>query len=104
MCTSARPSCRGLELGEHGIHIHEKDAITPDFEAAGEHFNPARAQHGFENPQGPHAGDLENISVREDGTADYNTTTDRVTLAPGKENSLLDGDGSALVIHAKTDD
>ena len=41
--------------------------------------------------------------MREDGTADYNTTTDRVTLSGG-ENSLLDEDGSALVIHAKTDD
>jgi Cu-Zn family superoxide dismutase len=95
---------QGLEPGEHGIHIHEKADITPDFEAAGKHFNPAGAQHGFSNAQGPHAGDLENITVREDGTADYNTTTDRVTLAKGKENSLLDGDGSALVIHAKTDD
>jgi Cu-Zn family superoxide dismutase len=94
---------QGLEPGEHGIHIHEKADITPDFEAAGEHFNPAGAKHGFENPQGPHAGDLENITVREDGTADYNTTTDRVTLSDG-ENSLLDEDGSALVIHAKADD
>ena len=95
---------QGLEPGEHGIHIHEKGDITPDFEAAGEHFNPTGAQHGFNNPKGPHAGDLENITVREDKTADYSTATDRVTLASGKENSLLDEDGSALVIHAKADD
>ena len=95
---------QGITPGEHGIHIHEKGQITPDFEAAGKHLNPKGAEHGFENPNGPHAGDLENITVREDGTADYSTTTDRVTLAKGKENSLLDEDGSALVIHAKADD
>jgi Cu-Zn family superoxide dismutase len=95
---------QGITPGEHGIHIHEKGEITPDFEAAGKHLNPKGAEHGFENPNGPHAGDLENITVREDGTADYSTTTDRVTLARGKENSLLDEGGSALVIHAKADD
>jgi Cu-Zn family superoxide dismutase len=95
---------QGLEPGEYGIHVHEKGETTPDFEAAGKHFNPTEAKHGFNNPEGPHAGDLENIIVREDGTADYQATTDRVTLASGEENSLLDGDGSALVIHAKADD
>jgi Cu-Zn family superoxide dismutase len=94
---------QGLEPGEYGIHVHEKGETTPDFEAAGKHFNPTEAKHGFNNPEGPHAGDLENIIVREDGTADYQATTDRVTLSGG-ESSLLDSDGSALVIHAKADD
>ena len=95
---------RGIEPGEHGIHIHEKGEISPDFEAAGEHFNPTGAQHGFENPQGPHSGDLENITVVEDGTASYRTITNLVTLSSGGENSLLDEDGSALVIHERPDD
>ena len=94
---------QGLDPGEYGIHVHEKGETTPDFEAAGEHFNPTGAQHGFNNPEGPHAGDLENIIVREDGTADYQATTDRMTLSGG-ESSLLDSDGSTLVIHAKADD
>jgi hypothetical protein len=67
------------------------------------HFNPTDAEHGLDNPQGPHAGDLENIVVGEDGTASYNTVNDRVTLSSG-ERSLLDEDGSALVIHAGADD
>lgn len=94
----------GVEPGVHGIHIHETGNITPDFQAAGGHFNPTDAQHGFEDPQGPHAGDLENIVVAEDGTASYQTVNDRVTLAQDAENSLLDGDGSALIVHSQPDD
>lgn len=93
----------GVEPGEHGIHIHETGALTPSFEAAGDHFNPTDNNHGFENPNGPHAGDLENIVVGADGAVSYSTVNERVTLSGGP-NSLLDGDGSALVIHAMPDD
>lgn len=94
---------QGVEPGEHGIHIHETGEIEPSFEAAGDHFNPTNAEHGFEDPNGPHAGDLENITVAQDGTASYQTVNDRITLGEG-ENSILDSDGSALVIHAMPDD
>ena len=91
--------------GEHAIHIHERGDITPDIEAAGEHWNPTNAQHGFENPEGPHAGDLENIVVNEDGSASYQTTSRLITLAgDANSSSLLDSDGSALVIHERADD
>ncbi|CAN5607102.1 MAG: superoxide dismutase family protein [Actinomycetota bacterium] len=93
----------GVEPGEHGIHIHETGEIEPDFEAAGDHFNPTDAEHGFDNPEGPHAGDLENITVSEDGTANYQTVNDRIMLGEG-ENSILGGDGTALVIHDMPDD
>lgn len=94
----------GVEAGEHGIHVHEKgDLSDPSFESAGGHFNPTDAQHGFDNPQGPHAGDLENITVAENGTASYSYVNDRITLSAGS-NSILDGDGSALIIHAMPDD
>ncbi len=93
-----------LEPGLHGIHIHETAQCNPpEFKSAGGHFNPTGATHGLENPDGPHAGDLPNLEVGEDGTASYRTTTDRVTLGEG-ETSLFDADGSALVIHADEDD
>jgi Cu-Zn family superoxide dismutase len=98
-----QPGQQAVEPGEHGIHLHQTGAITPDFEAAGEHFNPTNASHGFNNPQGPHAGDLENMIVNEDGSASYQTTDALVTLSGG-QNSLLDSDGSALVIHQSADD
>ncbi len=93
----------GVEPGEHGIHIHETGEIEPNFEAAGDHFNPTNAEHGFDNPNGPHAGDLENITVSDDGTANYETVNDRITLGEG-DDSILDDDGSALVIHDMPDD
>ncbi|MDQ3911988.1 MAG: superoxide dismutase family protein [Actinomycetota bacterium] len=98
-----QPGQRAVTPGEHGIHIHRVGSITPDFEAAGEHFNPTSAQHGFNNPQGPHGGDLQNITVNEDGSASYQTTAPLVTLSRG-DNALLDSDGSALVIHQNADD
>ncbi|MEK3936813.1 superoxide dismutase family protein [Sporosarcina sp. FSL W7-1349] len=95
----------GLSPGIHGIHIHETGVCTPpDFESAGAHLNPAGKQHGFENPKGFHAGDLPNIEVPEDGKVVTQITTAEVTLKKGEPNSLLDGDGSALVIHADPDD
>jgi superoxide dismutase, Cu-Zn family len=89
--------------GAHGVHIHETGEISPDFEAAGEHFNPTEAQHGLQNSEGPHGGDLEELTVNEDGSASYTATTDRITLSSGS-NSILDSDGSTLIVHAGSDD
>jgi Cu-Zn family superoxide dismutase len=89
--------------GTHGLHVHEKaDLSRSDFESAGDHFNPTGAEHGFDNPRGPHAGDLENITVAQDGTASYEYVNDRITLSAGPE-SILDSDGSALIVHEMTD-
>ncbi len=89
--------------GEHGIHIHTTGACTPDFQAAGGHFNPTDAQHGMENSAGPHSGDLPNLEVDADGNAVYEATDTMITLGDG-EGSLFDEDGSALVLHADPDD
>ena len=95
---------KGLSPGEHGIHIHSVGKCEPpDFLSAGPHFNPTNKKHGLTNPEGPHAGDLPNLVVSEDGSAVYEHITDRVTLTPG-ELSLFDEDGSSLVIHAGPDD
>ena len=96
---------RGLPPGGKGVHIHEIGKCEPPaFTSAGAHFNPGKRQHGMDNPQGPHAGDLPNVTIAADGTGRLDTTTDRASLAAGGPTSLFDADGSALVVHADADD
>lgn len=96
---------QGLPPGIKGFHIHEKGTCTPpDFGSAGGHFNPYNREHGFKNLKGPHAGDLRNITIRDDGTMATVRLATQVTLVHDKKNSLLDKDGSALVIHEREDD
>ncbi|HEY7062754.1 MAG TPA: superoxide dismutase family protein [Chloroflexota bacterium] len=101
-----RVQASGLPPGVHGIHIHEVAVCTPpDFTNAGGHFNPGHREHGIQNLDGPHAGDLENLLVETDGTATYDTIDTIASLGLGNPAaSILDGNGSALVIHALPDD
>jgi superoxide dismutase, Cu-Zn family len=92
----------GLPAGKHALHIHETGECEPPFESAGGHFNPTGVEHGWDNPQGPHAGDLPNIYVGE-GAVQVEYITDRLTLEDG-ETSLFDDDGAAIVIHEGQDD
>jgi superoxide dismutase, Cu-Zn family len=103
--TNIAVQARGLTPGEHGIHIHEiGQCDPPDFESAGNHFNPFRVQHGLENPDGPHSGDMPDLPVSRNGTVVNYQATISATLDSGKETSLLGSNGSALVVHAGEDD
>lgn len=94
-----------LPEGVHGFHIHNKGMCDPPtFESAGEHFNPSDAKHGFDNPEGPHAGDLPNLEVGSNGTVEATILNEMVTLKKGESNSLDHPDGTSLVIHEKADD
>lgn len=95
---------KGMPAGEHAFHVHESGKCEgPDFKSSGGHFNPFGKKHGAKNPEGPHAGDLPNITVAADGTCTAEVTATLVTLAEGK-NSLLGGTGTCLMIHEKADD
>ena len=94
----------GLEPGTHAVHLHETGLCEgPDFSSAGGHWNPTGAQHGRDNPQGPHVGDLANMTVGEDGTGSSSFLVERAGMTTG-EYRAADADGTALVIHAGADD
>ena len=94
---------QGLTPGAHGFHIHETGSCSPDFKAAGGHFNPHDASHGYAHEGQPHAGDMPNVYTNSDGTAQADVLNPLVTLEEGAAGSLFDGDGSAVIVHAQGD-
>lgn len=91
---------RFLPPGMHGAHLHTVGRCEgPDFASAGPHWNPTGMKHGAMNPQGPHGGDLPNLSIGADGRG-----TLGINLPGASFDALLDADGAAMVIHADVDD
>ncbi len=96
-------SVAGLPPGAHAFHVHAVGKCeTPDFKSAGGHFNPAGKQHGKDNPDGSHAGDMLNLEAGADGTAEFSAVNAGVTLDEGAHSLFHEG-GIALVIHEKAD-
>ena len=100
-----RADVANLPPGIHGFHIHETGKCEPGtgFSSAGGHFDPEGKKHGYMNEGGPHAGDMPNQHVADNGRLLTEVFNPRVRLKEGKA-ALLDADGSALVIHRTADD
>lgn len=94
---------RGFGPGQYGMHLHSVGQCNaPDFASAGGHWNPTSKQHGRDNPQGAHHGDLPNLIIEsgEIGRANVDLVGTRLE----GDGALIDGDGAAFVIHAGPDD
>ena len=101
-----RLSVNSLTPGLHGMHFHTKgtcEDLHAGFKATGGHVMPLGKPHGFLHPEGPHAGNLPNLVVGADGTANVELYTNLVTLTEGQA-ALLDQDGTTLIIHENEDD
>jgi Cu-Zn family superoxide dismutase len=96
---------KNLMPGDHALHIHQMAKCEgPAFTTAGGHFNPEMKKHGLQNPEGPHAGDMNNFTVKADGTAKGTAMDPRVMLGGPGANSILANGGTSLMIHAGADD
>jgi len=82
----------GLTPGFHGFHIHETGRCNGNFTSANGHFDLHNANHG------EHSGDLPVLQADERGKAFLAVHTARFEI-----EDLFDADGSALIIHAGTD-
>ena len=82
---------KNLTSGEHAIHIHAVAKCEAPFTSAGGHFNPDTKKHGFQNPEGPHAGDMNNFMVVANGTAKTTVTGPRVSLGMGANSVFSNG-------------
>lgn len=84
------------------LHIHETGTCdhADGHKSAGGHFNPDGKEHGFAAANGPHAGDLPNQYVSEDGVMRAQVYTTMVRLDDAERGVR----GRALIVHAGSDD
>ena len=94
---------RNVPPGKHGLHIHEHGSCEEAGNAAGTHYNPDHAPHGFLPKDGltnAHPGDLGNIEVGQDGKGRLELTLRNVRLQEGNYTVA----NRAIVLHEKADD
>jgi Cu-Zn family superoxide dismutase len=93
----------GLSAGQWvAVHIHETGSCDhgSGHQSAGGHFNPGKSEHGFNAPNGPHAGDMPNQYVGADGFLRAQIHNAMISLDEA-ENGVR---GRAIMVHAKADD
>lgn len=92
----------GLSQGFHGFHVHTTGTCDPEatdasnnpspFFTAGSHWNTSGSDHGS------HTGDLAPVLAMDTGAAFQRSLTDRF-----QARELFDEDGSAVIVHAGSD-
>lgn len=95
----------GVPEGAHGFHVHQtgKCDAAEGFKTAGGHLA-GELKHGAHEVGGPHPGDFPNVHVQSDGELHAEFFTFGFKLEGDGEPSILDEDGSAVILHANADD
>src|SRR5699024_4472076 len=94
-----------LPKGMHAFHIHENGQCeAPDFDSAGDHFNPDDDNHGFDDSDGSHLRVIPNIVVSDYGKLTQSFIVKDATLDEDSDYSLLADGGTSLIIHDGADD
>ena len=89
-----------LPEGVLAVHLHETgDCSAEDFSSAGGHIA-GEHSHGVLSEDGPHPGDMPNLTVKADGSGEAEVFLSLLEV----ERDLLDEDGGAFVIHGGVDD
>lgn len=98
-----RVALMGLPAGEHGLHVHAGGSCTPpDFTSAAGHLNPDSKHHGFQNPEGHHAGDFPmSVTVKADGKGEAKLSSTDISLDAAAPASVY---GKTIVVHELADD
>tara|TARA_B110000908_G_C10206099_1_gene427796 strand:+ start:743 stop:1219 length:477 start_codon:yes stop_codon:yes gene_type:complete len=91
---------KGLDDGEHGIHIHKYGDLTDGCSSACSHFNPYNKNHGGRKSTERHVGDLGNL-ISEKGVCKGYFYDKLISLNIKKKNSII---GRSVIIHDKRDD
>ena len=88
-----------LPPGKRGFHIHKKGNLLEGCNSLCSHFNPTNKKHGNINSINSHAGDLGNITIKDDGKL-QKIIYSKFLKNSGKFNII----GRSVVIHEKEDD
>ncbi|MBI0401297.1 superoxide dismutase family protein [Cyclobacterium marinum] len=95
-------SVNNLSTGKHAVHLHENgDCSAEDASSAGGHWNPADDEHGKRGENEFHAGDIDNLTVGEDGIGSLVMVVDGWSIGDGEDSDILN---KAVIIHAEADD
>ncbi|KAJ9180172.1 hypothetical protein P3X46_008449 [Hevea brasiliensis] len=97
--TTVTGSVSGLKPGLHGFHVHTFGDTTNGCLSTGLHFNPASKDHGGPEDENRHAGDLGNVNVGDDGTANFTIVDKHIPLSG--PHSIA---GRSVVFHEGRDD
>lgn len=96
---------KGLPPGPRGLHFHGAPSCNaPNFVSSGPHQNSEARNHGFLSPSGYHTGDLPNVYVGTDGTAQMDVFLPGAGLTPGQKGAIVGDQGVSLLVKSAADD